>query len=113
MLRPHRRLAARWAAQEFLVPSRRDYGHNRFEIATSQCATGFDKRMSLMELIINGESREVPSALTVAELVNHLGLADGPVAVEVNRAIVTRANHATHQLLAGDVVELVRFVGGG
>ena len=66
-----------------------------------------------MKLIINGKVIEVPNALSVADLVVHLGLGDGPVAVEVNRAIVTRAKHTTHQLAEGDVIELVRFVGGG
>jgi thiamine biosynthesis protein ThiS len=66
-----------------------------------------------MDLTINGEVREVPDALTVAELLGILGLDDGPVAVEVNRVIVSRRDHGTHCLLAGDTVELVRFVGGG
>jgi sulfur carrier protein len=66
-----------------------------------------------MELVINGDARAVPGPLTVAELVAFLGLGDGPVAVEVNRVVVTRKNHATHRLAAGDAVELVRFVGGG
>ncbi len=66
-----------------------------------------------MDLIINGEVHEVPSTLTVAELVLFLGLGDGPVAVEVNRVIVTRKAHATHRLEAGDTLEIVRFVGGG
>lgn len=66
-----------------------------------------------MQLTINGESREVPEGLTVRGLIEHLGLTEGPVAVEKNRAVVPRAEHATTALAAGDVVELVHFVGGG
>jgi sulfur carrier protein len=66
-----------------------------------------------MELIVNGETRNVPDGLTVRGLVEHLGLTDGPVAVECNRAVVPRAEHATTALAAGDVVEIVHFVGGG
>jgi sulfur carrier protein len=66
-----------------------------------------------MELIVNGETRYVPDGLTVRGLVEHLGLTDGPVAVECNRAVVPRAEHATTALAAGDVIEIVHFVGGG
>jgi len=51
--------------------------------------------------------------LTVKDLVAHLGLADGPVAVEINREIVPRAQHATHLVTKGDTIEIVHFVGGG
>jgi sulfur carrier protein len=66
-----------------------------------------------MELVVNGSRRDVPDGLTVRALVEHLGLTEGPVAVEVNRAIVPRARHTEHRIVAGDVVEIVHFVGGG
>ena len=66
-----------------------------------------------MMLIVNGERQDVPDGLTVRGLVEHLGLTDGPVAVECNREVVPRAEHATTALAAGDVVEIVHFVGGG
>ncbi len=66
-----------------------------------------------MEVSVNGERRDVPEGVTVRGLVEHLGLTDGPVAVEVNRTIVPRAEHATHRIAAGDAVEIVHFVGGG
>lgn len=66
-----------------------------------------------MEVIVNGSSRDIPEGLTVKELVAHLGLSDGPVAVEVNREIVPRAEHATRPVASGDTIEIVHFVGGG
>ncbi|HEY4011785.1 MAG TPA: sulfur carrier protein ThiS [Polyangiaceae bacterium] len=66
-----------------------------------------------MELTVNGARCEVPEGLSVRGLVEHLGLNEGPVAVEVNRAIVPRAKHAEHAVRPGDVVEIVHFVGGG
>lgn len=66
-----------------------------------------------MQLTVNGESREVPDGLTVRGLIEHLGLGDGPVAVERNRAVVPRAEHASAELVEHDVVEIVHFVGGG
>jgi sulfur carrier protein len=66
-----------------------------------------------MEVTINGAPRQVPEGLTVLALVEHLGLTEGPVAVEINRAIVPRARHAEHVIVGGDIIEIVHFVGGG
>ena len=66
-----------------------------------------------MEVIINGNAENVPDDLTVKDLVVHLGLDGGPVAVEVNREIVPRAEHASRKVAAGDTIEIVHFVGGG
>jgi len=66
-----------------------------------------------MNVTINGSARDVPDDLTVRDLVVHLGLADGPVAVEINREIVPRAEHATRKVTVGDAIEIVHFVGGG
>lgn len=66
-----------------------------------------------MQVTVNGSEREVPDELTVRDLVVHLGLGHGPVAVEVNREIVPRAEHATRRVAAGDAIEIVHFVGGG
>jgi sulfur carrier protein len=66
-----------------------------------------------MEITVNGVRQMVPDGLTVRALVEHLGLTEGPVAVEVNRAIVPRARHAEHPVAQGDAIEIVHFVGGG
>jgi thiamine biosynthesis protein ThiS len=66
-----------------------------------------------MEITVNGARCVVPDGLTVRGLVEHLELTEGPVAVEVNLAIVPRARHAAHPVSQGDVIEIVHFVGGG
>lgn len=66
-----------------------------------------------MRVVINGDPREVPSPLTLAGLLDHLGLDPRMVVVEHNRAIVRRGTLADVPLAEGDVVELVHFVGGG
>ncbi len=66
-----------------------------------------------MHVIINGEGRDIPEGLTVKTLLEHLDLAKGPVAVEINREIVPRANHASQAVSQGDAIEIVHFVGGG
>ncbi|MFL5319569.1 MAG: sulfur carrier protein ThiS [Myxococcaceae bacterium] len=66
-----------------------------------------------MRLSVNGEPREVPSGITIAQLLELLRLERTQVAVEVNANVVRRALHAEHALSDGDQVEIVTFVGGG
>lgn len=66
-----------------------------------------------IEVVINGQSRTVPSDTTIAALISELGLAGKPVAVERNREVVPRAQHASTVLASGDRLEVVTFVGGG
>jgi thiamine biosynthesis protein ThiS len=66
-----------------------------------------------MQVTVNGKGRDVKDGLTVRALLEELALIGGPVAVEINRAIVPRAQHATHVVNAGDAIEIVHFVGGG
>ncbi|MDZ7748301.1 MAG: sulfur carrier protein ThiS [Halofilum sp. (in: g-proteobacteria)] len=62
---------------------------------------------------VNGEACELPEALTVAELVERVGLADRRIALELNREIVPRGEYAETRLGEGDRVEIVRAIGGG
>ncbi len=69
--------------------------------------------MPTLDVVINGEPRTVSEGTSVLALIGELGLAGKPVAVEMNREIVPRANHSTTLLSAGDRLEVVTFVGGG
>ena len=62
---------------------------------------------------VNGESLDLPEGLTVAALLSHLGVRAERVAVERNGIVVKRARHPEELLEAGDVLEIVSFVGGG
>ena len=66
-----------------------------------------------IDVVINGEARRLAEGSTVASLISELGLAGKPVAVERNREVVPRAQHAVTVLAAGDHLEVVTFVGGG
>jgi len=66
-----------------------------------------------MKLQINGQEREFPSPLSLAALVDSLGMKAGRVAVELNRDIIPREQWATTNLAEGDRLEIVHFVGGG
>ena len=66
-----------------------------------------------LRIEVNGQPKDFPAPLTVRELVEHLGLAGRPVAVEVNRRLVKRADHGATVLAEGDRLEVVTLVGGG
>ncbi len=66
-----------------------------------------------MEISVNGQTTSVNDGATVAELLIKLGLAGKYVAVEVNRELVPKKQHAEHRLAAGDELEIVTLVGGG
>lgn len=66
-----------------------------------------------MNIILNGEARQLSQPLSIAGLLAELDLADKRVAVEVNLEIVPRSEHATHVLREGDRIEVVRAIGGG
>ena len=66
-----------------------------------------------IDVVINGQSRTVEDGTTISVVLAELGLGERRVAVERNREIVPRAEHATTKLVAGDRIEIVTFVGGG
>jgi sulfur carrier protein len=66
-----------------------------------------------VQVLLNGELREIPDGLTVAGLLAHLGVKAQRVAVEVNETVVTKDRYESHRIGSGDSVEIVAFVGGG
>ncbi len=66
-----------------------------------------------LEVIVNGQARQVDAGATVKDLLIALGLGGKPVAVERNREVVPKARHGETALAAGDRLEVVTFVGGG
>jgi thiamine biosynthesis protein ThiS len=66
-----------------------------------------------MRITVNDQPTDVPESASVADLVAQLGLSATRVAVEINRQLVRRADHAATALKSGDVVEIVTLVGGG
>jgi sulfur carrier protein len=66
-----------------------------------------------VQIRVNDEPRTIDAGAMVADLVAALGLGPRRIAVEVNRAIVPRAEYGATPLRDGDVVEVIHFVGGG
>jgi len=66
-----------------------------------------------VQIVVNGQSRDLPPRTTLASLLAELGFARRPVAVEVNLEVVPRARHGERELCEGDRLEIVSLVGGG
>jgi thiamine biosynthesis protein ThiS len=62
---------------------------------------------------VNGEHRRVPGGISVAQMVNELGLDPLRVAVERNLEIIPRSSLDKTCVEDGDDYEIVHFVGGG
>ena len=67
----------------------------------------------MIRIHVNGREESIGDDLSVSGLLEHLGLAGRRVAVELNREIVPRSQHAEQRLNEGDKVEIVRAIGGG
>lgn len=66
-----------------------------------------------MQIQVNGEPLDVTAPCSLSELLTQLEMTQGRVAVEVNRNIIPRSEHHSHQLQDGDLVEIVHAIGGG
>jgi thiamine biosynthesis protein ThiS len=62
---------------------------------------------------INGEDREIGAGLSVAQLLEQLGIRPARVVVELNLNVLSRDAFGTTVLKEGDQIEIVHFVGGG
>ena len=79
-----------------------------------QILNGIDPFLGLnMQIIVNGEQRDVADGLTAAQLVEDMDITGKRIAMEVNLEIVPRSTYANHTIQAGDKVEIVHAVGGG
>ena len=66
-----------------------------------------------IDILVNGAPRSVAPGATLLDVLRGLELDARTVVVEHNRHIVRRPALAAVTLAAGDVIELVHFVGGG
>jgi thiazole synthase len=67
----------------------------------------------ILSVQVNGEPRRVPGEISIAAMLDELGLDAARVAVERNCAIVPRSNLGDVTIEDGDSFEIVHFVGGG
>ncbi|NLH49547.1 MAG: sulfur carrier protein ThiS [Myxococcales bacterium] len=62
---------------------------------------------------LNGEEQTVAEAASLADLLQSLKVPPQNLVVEYNGTVLAAGQYATTKLADGDVIELVRFVGGG
>ena len=65
------------------------------------------------QVTVNGDPTRVPENATIGGLLAALNIRPERVVVELNGAIHRRGEGLDSRLVAGDVVEIVHFVGGG
>lgn len=66
-----------------------------------------------IQIVVNGEVREVPAGRRLPDLLRHLAIDPSRVAVELNRRIVRKNDWAETFVEDGARLEIVQFVGGG
>jgi sulfur carrier protein len=65
-----------------------------------------------MQITVNGKTCTLEQIVTVQDLLDELQLT-GRLAIEVNKEIIPRSLFSTHEIYAGDAIEIVRAIGGG
>jgi len=71
------------------------------------------KQTQMMNILVNGVPHELPAGTCLQTLIDQLQLTGKRYAVEVNKEIVPRSEHADYVLNDGDKVEIVQAIGGG
>jgi thiamine biosynthesis protein ThiS len=67
----------------------------------------------MIEIVVNGETRQVPLGTTITGLLVILAVPPERVAVELDRSIIKNIFWNATELRAGAKLEIVHFVGGG
>lgn len=66
-----------------------------------------------MEIILNGEKREVPEHINLIGLLDYFALPKQRVAVELNSGVIRRQDWESTPINHSDRIEVIHFVGGG
>ena len=72
-----------------------------------------DTREEMIEVLVNGDARQLPAGMNVIRLLAHLRLSPDRVAIERNLDILPRAEWDRTPVASGDRFEIVHLVGGG
>ncbi|HEY8491725.1 MAG TPA: sulfur carrier protein ThiS [Dehalococcoidia bacterium] len=67
----------------------------------------------MISLTVNGKQRHLAAAIPLTRFLAENGIDTRLIAVAVNGEVVRKADYASVTLQDGDVVEIVRMVGGG
>jgi len=64
-------------------------------------------------IVLNGQPRNCAPGRTLRDLLDEAGYGQRRVAVEINREIVPKSEHAQREIRDGDRIEIVNAIGGG
>lgn len=66
-----------------------------------------------MNIILNGQKHNIESNITLKEMLINLNIEQKNIIAEVNGEVVTKDEFSNKIINENDIIELVRFVGGG
>ena len=66
-----------------------------------------------MQIIVNGEKKEIEKELNLRQLLKRLELPSERIAVELNKTVVRKKDWETVKIADSDKIEVIHFVGGG
>jgi len=67
----------------------------------------------MLAITVNGDTKRIPDTVSLADFLIDLGLDPKKVAIERNLEIVPKSTYACVDLVEGDTLEIVHFIGGG
>lgn len=76
-------------------------------------ATRIPSETAGVTVTVNGTAQAVAAGSSLGDLVEALGFAGRPIAMEVDGEVVPRAALAARRLSGDERIEIVTFVGGG
>ncbi|BAF61909.1 sulfur carrier protein ThiS [Candidatus Vesicomyidisocius calyptogenae] len=66
-----------------------------------------------MTFTLNGKLLKMADNLNAYDLIIQLGYENQRIALEINETIIPKSKHATFALNEGDIIEIIKAVGGG
>ena len=66
-----------------------------------------------MQIIVNGETKQLERELNLQELLKKLELPTERIAIELNKTVVRKKDWETVRVADSDKIEIIHFVGGG
>lgn len=66
-----------------------------------------------MNIILNGQKHNIESNITLKQMLINLNIEQNNIIAEVNGEVVTKDDFSNKIINENDIIELIRFVGGG
>jgi len=66
-----------------------------------------------MKIKLNGKEKVIAGSISLSDLIDELQLKNSPIVAELSGKIIKPEDYSSTILEEGNIVELIRFVGGG